>query len=282
MQKADYNEPLFQAESLNDIFLRDRPVIKNIFPQVFGELDAKSILSITGPSAAGKSMFLMELMARTLCSTKTNEAEILFFNVDMHFNIFKFAEICSKFQGKETEETRDDDTDQLRQQLDRLHVIPKPQYLNIDGLITEIFSRLAGNRKISLIAFDSIGPLYYTVAHAKLLKEQTINKESFMASYLKRLKVLADKYDVTIAFSTPIYIKTRNALATHRISLLQSSSNVYLMHVKKGEETKELFYTIKDTGIEILKEKIQLSGTVGESHEDEDEKDSDDEEEISN
>lgn len=261
MNEAPYTEPEFQAEGLNDIFLRDRPSLENLFPEVFGCSVKKAIISVSGFPCSGKSMFLMELISRLLMQKNKNNKrhpEVLLLDIDQQFDIFKFSEICMKFRAPEQE--TEEDREFVRLQLEKLHVLTNCGSLNMNFLINQLTSILKENNEISLIIFDSLGSFYYSNIAAALDKEQSLKKETFMTTHLNKFKLLADKYGVSFAYAKPIFMETgrRERLATHHISLMQKTSNLFLMRVWTSDNLTDMLYTINYRGIEIVREKIKL------------------------
>ena len=253
MQEPEYTEPLFQAECLNDIFMRHRPPIKNLFPQIFGEFEAKSIVSVTGPSASGKSMFLLELMAQTITSDNSQEIEILLFDIDHQFNIFKFIDVCKKFRGAESE--GEDENDYIHKLINRVHVTTIKNQFTTAFQMSELAFKLKENKKISLILFDSLGSFYYEDARKKLAGRAPTSKDGLMLSYLTRLKVMADRFGVSFVYSKPIFMETkRDEITTHQISLAKKSLKMFILQTTRHGETKKLLFTINETGIDILRE----------------------------
>jgi hypothetical protein len=202
----------------------------------------------------------MEMMARVLAAT--DDAEVMLLDISRQFNILKFVDIVRKFLPPEIQEE-----EFVQAILQRVHIESNDQSLNID-FIPQIASHLTENKKISLVVLDSLGIFYYSAASNALSEVRTINKESYMKSYLKRLKVIADKFEVTILFSKPIYMRTENKdpISTYQIFLSQVSPEVFSLAITKGEETKEVYYKIKESGVDFLKES---QGSAKKSQEDE-------------
>lgn len=252
-----HTEPEFQAESLNDIFLRDRPSLENLFPQVFGCSVKNAIISVSGDSSSGKTMFLYEIMARLLMlknDSKKSQPEVLLFDVDKQFDIVKFSEVCLKFRSSESDEF-------LRLQLRKLNVISNCNSLNMNILVADLTNILKENNQISIVIFDSLGTFYYSDIATAIEQKQSLKKETFMTTHLKKFKLLSEKYGVSFAYAKPTFMETgrRESLATHHISLSPKSPNLFLMRVWTSDNLQDMLFTINCRGIEIVRDKIKVA-----------------------
>lgn len=269
MKNIHDTEPTFYAEGLNDIFLRDRPSLKNVYRQMFGELEGSEIICVKGRTNSGKSMLLMELMARTVMQEEgERKPEVLFVDIDKQFSIFKFADICMKFCLKEeTQQDRDHITrlpNHIKSQLEKLHVVSNCNIhnMNINNISPLLNTCLKENKNISLVVIDSLGSYYYSDLSTSLrTKEGPLKKDYYLLSYMKKFKILAEKYQVSFVYSKPSFMEFAGAykdqITTHVVSLFQKNTNMYEMQVKTGESSTEMLYTIDSFGMEIISENVE-------------------------
>jgi hypothetical protein len=246
-----------EVENLNDKFLCYRPPINDIFPEVFGNLDAKSIVSVFRKSQSGKSMFLMELVARAVTMVEDKNAEVLVLDIDGHFDVFKVLEMCMKYRPDLKEENADE---VIKKMLSRVHTVDDEEIHNIDHVFYHLSQILTDYKNVSLVVIDSIGSNYYLTAsnHLQDDKVSNINKDLYMKSYLEKLKVFVERFGVSFVFSKPIYMTSekKDAISTHQVTLEKKNLKLYWLILIKAEGglAKKVGFNIEEDGIKILEE----------------------------
>lgn len=247
-QPETQTQPTCFAEGLEEIFLRNRPECKNIWIEVLGEIESGSLLGIRGKSGSGKSMFLMQIMARALMGE--TQMDVLLVDAERTFKIFHFVDqLCSDQFG-----TSDDTVahqNQIRNQLEKLHIV-FPTESNFDQTIASLDAILSNNPRISIALIDSIGIFFFS--ECQRIKD---GKHSIiLKTYLEKFKHLAKKYKVTFVITLPDYIEEtfecRNNMTT--ISLVKFTTGNFLMTLKSKKQMKEFLFTIDSRGIKFLNE----------------------------
>jgi energy-coupling factor transporter ATP-binding protein EcfA2 len=243
MNETLLTQPAYQAETLYELSLRNRPSTANIWPEVFGNLKQRSIVSVTGSSGSGKSMFVMEMIARALL---IEDMEILFLDVDKHFSIFKLVEILLKYTDEEN----------ARNCLKKLKM-----FTCYEDDFEETFSKLPQileskvYQKVSMILIDSLG-LYYYVHSETNDEDKNESKEAFIARYLQNIKNITQKYNLTAIYTTPGFMRSSSLpdLATLTISLVKHEDS-FSMTTKD----KSINFTISSSGLELEESRTEES-----------------------
>lgn len=233
-------------ENLEDIFLRNRPTIKNIWLEIFRtkSIEAKSVVFISGKTASGKSMLLQEIAARTIMIEDQKEItpEVLYIDVAGDFKIKKFHQICSKFQSE-------DDTQY--NYLDKIYVYALGLN-NYKTALTRLNYILKSNSRISLILLDSLGFFYY---HEASKSETCLSKEKYLQLEFRKFKELSDKYAITFICSLPdVDLPPSVADDTSSIIVQKLKPDRFSMTLKAKDCGFEAHFAVDANGINFIEE----------------------------
>lgn len=234
------------VENLEDIFLRNRPSIKNVWPEIFRakSFEAKSVVIISGESASGKSMLLQEIAARAIMieDKKEIKPEVLYIDFVRDFKIKKFHQICSKFQSE-------DDT-QLNC-LEKIHVYTFG-FKNYKTALERLNYILKSNSSISLIVLDSLGYFSYSEA-AK--SETYLSKEKCIQSEFRKFKDIADKYAIPFICSLPdADLQSSIIDRTHSIIVQKLKPDRFSMKLREEDCDFEVYFAVDTNGINLIEE----------------------------
>lgn len=241
------------VENLEDIFLRNRPSIKNIWPEIFGtksiegKFSAKSVFIIGGETASGKSMLLQEIAARAIMIEDVKEItpEVLYINFVRDFRIQKFHQICSKLQSED---------DAQFNYLEKIHVCTFG-INNYKTALARLNFILRSNSSISLIVLDSLGYFYYLEA-AK--SETFLSKEKYLQLEIRMFKDLADKYAIPFICSLPdADLPSIIADDTHPIIVQKLKPDRFSMNLKAKDCDFEVHFAVEANGINLNEEASQ-------------------------
>lgn len=257
MCESQLTEPEFYAEGLNDIILRNRPMISNIWPKVFSELNQSSLVSVQG-SRTSIGAYMMELIARILI--RNDESKVLFVNIEQHFNIWKLTEICMQIMQQQNDD-REQNKVFIELQLKKLYILDcdEKDFAKIGDKMGKILTDLTD---ISLVLIDSLGTFYYSEASKRAESGRPLympGKDTYLALYLKEFKILAKKYETTFVCAIPEYMngstEHQDKFTTHVITITEENDSFvksFVMKIKhKNLETK-LLYTIEWFGLNFL------------------------------
>lgn len=213
-----------------------------------------SICRVSGASASGKSMFLMDLMARAIMTGEDNKSEVLIMDAQQSFNILKFSEICCQYMDSGDTSDGQNDHEFMMQQLNRLNIL-QCQLDNFDKAMIQLAKTLEGNTRIALVVVDSLGLFYYPRGHAAQKEEISLTKESYINSYLRKFKAMVKKFKVSFVYcsTVPDFDLQTDAITTHFIELEKINKDLFKMKLKaKGGKEAKVFYNVNFYGIKYI------------------------------
>lgn len=240
MDDSSITQPEYQKETLRAIFLRNRTLTTDIWPEVFGKLKQQSLISLSG---SGKTVFISELIARALMLG----IEVLLLDVDQHFRMFKLIDVLLKYTSE----------DQIQFRLERLKILTCNE-TNFNSIIEKLPQILEIEKQISLVVIDSIGLFYYAQIHL-VPNGKTTSKATFIKSYLQKLSILSSRINVTVIYShNPVYttpgcmngISVLSELTTHSIELQKNQNESFSMVITSKAHDKTHSFKI-DQGIQL-------------------------------
>jgi predicted ATP-dependent serine protease len=246
MNETLLTQPAYQTETLSEIYLRNRPSTADLWPEVFGNLKQSSLVSVSGANGSGKSIFMMEVIAKALMK---DNLEVLLLDVDKHFNMFKLIEILLKYM----------DEDQVQCRLGRLKILTCYE-TNFHAIITKLPQILEGenSEKVSLVLIDSLGLFYYTQAKMES-SGKNLSKNAFITSYLQHLKNLGPKFNVTVMYTTPGFMSGNSNIAdltTHNVELMKLQSGSFSMTITSKNHDKIHNFKIDNQGIKFSSSQV--------------------------
>lgn len=238
MNETIKTQPAYQAETLLEVSLRNRTSTADLWPEVFGSLRQRSVISVAGSSGSGKSMFVMEAIAKALV---IENLEVLVLDADRHFNIFILSSILLKYT----------DEDNIKSCLKKLKIFTCNE-MDFDNIFSKLPLTLQDSKhqKVSLIVIDSLGLFYY--ARGTDSDEKIVSKEAYITSYLHSLKSLTQRYNVTAIYTTLGCMRFPPSglqeLSTLVVNLVQHDEGSFSMTTKD----KAVNFTIDASGIKLI------------------------------
>lgn len=209
-------QPVYAIENLNEIFLRVRPSIVNVWSEIFDQLPREDGAMITISGKDGKSLLSLEIIAKVLTIMSESEEgdaepEVLLLDTGTNFRIFKLAMIVKEILIKKSANSSDEVIKKI------LH---KFSYQQIDNpyfhilLMTEIERTLIENPNISMVVIDCFGYFYN---HVSFLHQQRgdgeeskqMTKVNFYYSMLEKLKIFCKRFNVTFVQVNSNYSKLK-------------------------------------------------------------------------
>lgn len=185
-----------------------KPIINNIDEKIFPDNGPKptDIIEISGESNVGKSIMLMELIAKVILPVKYNgkNAGVVFINCDNNFQLFKLLAILEKCICKKQTEN------------DTVHVIIKSALQNLtilkcsnvdqfDLAIISAEQQFSLNSQNILLAIDSISSFYWLDYYKQIDKNSTFGMNTYLKNLLIRLGKIIDESHSILCYTKPLY-----------------------------------------------------------------------------
>lgn len=248
---------------------KNRPLLLNLLPEILprDESTSKQIIEICGESNVGKTMHLMELIARTVLPTAYGGkgAEAIVIDTNSSFSIASMMpRILEKYillnrieadAHAETEDLRAS-TDNVKElvfdAMKCIWIFPCYASECFDDILSWSITDLLTNRvRISLIAIDSICTFYWKEVEFKL------RRDTYLQRKLKILKRLNQEHGTFVVYTKPMHFgrKTMENI-DYRIELAEKDDGIYFVAncYDIGSEVAEPIhsrcYVINDFGVE--------------------------------
>jgi len=176
-----------------------RPLIKNLTPLLPDELTSE-IVELIGNTSTGKTLFLIECIAKCIIPKQFNglEAGVVFIDLDGQFNITKLVTIIKRLVK--------DDTDELvkscLKQFTLINCFDSPTlYVTFQRL--KLF--LTENCQVGLVILDSVSANYW--------QDSISGGEKYMDTYAEKmissLKICLQDFKVPIIFTRQSYFQSK-------------------------------------------------------------------------
>lgn len=210
-----YQPLLCFIENLNDIFLRVRPSIVNVWNEIFDKLPAEEGALISVGGKDGKSLLSLEIIAKVLMMSGSEdnaaEPEVLLLDTGRNFRILKLVMIIKENLTKIGANASDEVVENM---LNKFFFQQIDNPYSHELLMVEIERALKENSNISIVVVDCLGYFYN---HASFLYEPEedgekwtrLTKVNFYYPLLDNLKILSKRFNVTFIHVKSNYSKLK-------------------------------------------------------------------------
>jgi hypothetical protein len=244
-------EPLFAIDNVDDMLLKRRTQIRDVWNEVFNNLPESCLICISG--SEGKSLMCQEIMARIMTLFKgLSNAEILFCEIQQNFRISTLAGFLSKRQI-DPKINREDLLDKLTYQcFDIKH--------SFKTFIKDIKNEIKSNPMISAVVIDCFGHFYNFAPRQTNETGFGLTHQFFFNQIIEQFKIISKNYKVTFIYTQPHYFqfKSEDRFSDYWIDIEKKrlkSESTRSMKIKNRTtgEIRKANFVIKNHGIEILK-----------------------------
>lgn len=257
------------AQLVARIQSRFRPPLSKLLPEIItnhGPFPSE-IIEISGKSNVGKSMLLLELIAKTIIPIEHGGkgAFVILIDLASNFQMFSLFGVLEKhILHHKMITSASTDTEDLQQATNNVQEIIHIALTNLiifncytgndfDRVMYQVDELLATNNGISLIAIESLGNFYWNDT-----PERT-RMDYHLRGSLEIIKKLLDKYQVTLAYTKPAYFVSRGDkkmadMIRYKIELISRDSSFSSFDAITLCDGKSLSrnYCIKNLGIEWI------------------------------
>lgn len=198
------------------------------------------IIEISGESNVGKSILLLEFIAKAIIPVEHGGkgAAIFFIDLSANFHVFSFLPILEKhiLHHKMTVSTSMD-TEDLHAVTENVQEIIHASMKNLlifkcfssgewDRIMLEIELTLTDSLKVSLVAIDSLGAFYWNDKS----DANPIRMETYLRNLLKDLQKMLKTHGLVLAYTRPSYFPA--ASSQEVVSMV----NYYIGLMENGDE----------------------------------------------
>lgn len=260
------------AQLLTRLSSKDRPSLKNLSPEIIPK-DApkpKDIIEISGDSNVGKTIHLMELIAQTILPVEYGgkEAGAIVIDTNSNFHVpLLLPSILEKhiLHKRLINADATADTEALRTATDNVKEAVLDAIKNIfiykcythedlELALLNVVDVLTTNKRISLIAIDSIASFYWT---DMLNRTQPIRMHSYLRNLLKIFRKINDEYRTILVFTRPAYFGNSKEQMIEKIncSIELCDKNDGIFEAKIFYDNNEMFsryYLINNFGVQWM------------------------------
>lgn len=244
-----------------------RPSLAKLLPEIITNHGPfpSDIIEISGKSNVGKSMLLLELVAKTIIPIDHGGkgAFVILIDLSSDFHMFTlFAVLEKHILHYKMITAASTDTEDLQQATtnvpDIIHIALANLIIfncytgkDFDRVMYQAGELLATNNGISLIAIESLGNFYWSDTAPRTRMDYHLRR------FLEIFKRLLDKYLVTLAYTKPAYFVSKGdkkmaEMIRYKIELLSrdsSFSSFDAITLCDGKSSNRS-YCIKHLGIE--------------------------------
>lgn len=192
-----------QAESGLQLLQRlvARPLIKNLTPLLPDELTSETI-EIIGNTSSGKSLFLIECIAKCITPQNFNglDAGVVYIDLDGQFDINKLIQIIKRL-------VKDPDEELMKSCLTKLTLINCYDSPTLYVTFQRLKLFLTEHYQVGLVILDSVSANYW--------QDSISGGEKYMDTYVEKmissLKICLEDFKVPIIFTRQSYFQSKHS-----------------------------------------------------------------------
>lgn len=220
-----------------------------------------NMIEITGESNVGKSLFLMEIIAKTILPSDFGgrDAKVIFLDTDNDFDMIRFLQIIDRHLDEYKSVSSD------MSHIERISKVKEESLKNLifqkcfsaedlDFSLRSLNELCTANPKLILLIVESISAFYFSeCTEVRLIRMETYHKKLY-----DKFLTICQNHKLVCIYVRPSYFASKKNLKIHfKIELIKREDNqnynIFIANLTDDNtQTVTKYYTINNLGLKWL------------------------------